>query len=110
MSLFSRIIRRELPANIAYEDEFVIAIHDIAPKAPVHLLIIPKKPYTSLQDIPENELSIVAHIAKVAQELALEYEVASGYRFLTNNGSDAGQTVFHLHFHLIGGQVLQHLC
>lgn len=110
MSVFSRIINRELPAKIAYEDDKVIAIHDIAPMAPVHLLIIPKKAYKCLQDIPENELSIVSHVVKIAQELASEHEVTSSYRFLTNNGSDAGQTVFHLHFHLIGGQVLRHLC
>lgn len=110
MSVFTRIINRELPAKIAYEDDRVIAIHDIAPCAPVHLLIIPKKPFKSLQDIPLEELDILAHIGKVAQDLAIEYEIESGYRFLTNNGSDAGQTVFHLHFHLIGGQVFKHLC
>lgn len=110
MSIFSRIIAREIPANIAYEDDKVIAIHDINPQAPVHLLIIPKKSWKNLQEIPLEELDIVAHVVKVAQELAFEYEIDSGYRFLTNNGSSAGQSVFHLHFHLLGGQVLKHLC
>lgn len=110
MSIFSRIINREIPAKIVYEDDRVIAIHDIAPQARVHLLIIPKTAWKSLQDIPAEEISIVSHVAKVAQDLAVEFEIESGYRFLTNNGMDAGQTVFHLHFHLLGGSILKHLC
>jgi histidine triad (HIT) family protein len=77
--------------------------------APVHILIVPKMAYPDLQSVPAEELSIVAECVAIAQQLAEEFEVADGYRFLTNNGPEAGQCVFHLHFHLIGGRKLGHL-
>lgn len=110
MSIFLRIIKGQLPAERVYEDERVIAIKDIQPQARVHILIIPKNPWKNLQDVPTSELGIIAHIAQVAQELAQEFEIEQGYRLITNNGADAGQSVFHLHFHLLGGQPLNHLC
>lgn len=109
MTIFARIINGEVPCDKVYEDERVMAFKDIAPQAPIHLLIVPKKPWKNLQEIPESELSIVSHIAKVAQELADEFEISEGYRLLTNCGQSAGQTVFHLHFHLLGGRVLHEL-
>lgn len=105
-TIFGKIIARELPADIVYEDDKVIAIKDINPQAPVHLLIMPKKEYPSIQDVPEAELSILPHLFKVAQDLAEEFDIEKGYRILTNNGRSAGQTVFHLHFHLLGGRDL----
>lgn len=105
-TIFGKIIRGELPSDIIYEDDKVIAIKDINPQAPVHLLIMPKKEYASLQAVPEAELSIISHIVSVAKKLAAENGVAEGYRLLTNNGESAGQTVFHLHFHLLGGRNL----
>jgi histidine triad (HIT) family protein len=105
-TIFGKIIARELPAEIVYEDDKVIAIKDIHPQAPVHLLIMPKKEYASIQEVPEAELSILPHLFKVAQDLAEEFGVERGYRLLTNNGAPAGQTVFHLHFHLLGGRDL----
>ena len=83
-----------------------MAIKDISPKAPVHILIMPKKGYKSLQDIPPEELHIMVEIVEVAQKLAREKGIEGNYRFLTNNGTKAGQSVFHLHFHLIGGKEL----
>lgn len=105
-TIFSRIIDRELPADIVFENERIIAIKDIHPIAPVHLLIMPKKEIPDVQSLTEEDYGLLAEIVKVAQSLAEEYEVAEGYRLLTNNGKAAGQTIFHLHFHLIGGREL----
>lgn len=105
-TVFGKIVAGELPAEKVYESDTLIAIKDIAPKAPVHLLIIPKKEYKNFQEIPKEELSILAEIGEVAQTLAAQFGVADNYRLLTNNGTEAGQTVFHLHFHLIGGKLL----
>lgn len=106
MSIFAQIIARKVPCDIVFESDRAIAIRDLHPIAPVHLLIIPKKEYCDLQSIPVDEMDIVSHIAHVAQLLALKFGIAEGYRFITNQGSTAGQNIFHLHFHLIGGREL----
>lgn len=105
-TIFGKIINGELPSVKVYESDRVLAIKDVSPKAPVHILIMPKKEYKSLQDIPEKDLSIVVEIIAAAQKIAKEMGIEDNYRFLTNNGSRAGQSVFHLHFHLIGGKEL----
>ncbi|MDX8430462.1 MAG: histidine triad nucleotide-binding protein [Candidatus Algichlamydia australiensis] len=105
-TIFGKIIAGELPAEKVFENERFIAIKDIAPKAPVHLLIIPKKEVANFQEIEKTDLQFLSEAAEIAQKLAEEFGVEKGYRFLTNIGSDAGQTVFHLHFHLIGGKTL----
>jgi len=105
-TIFGKIISGELPCTKVYENDRILAIKDVSPKAPVHILIMPKKEYKSLQDIPAEDLSIVAEIVEVAQKLAQEKGIEDNYRFLTNNGIKAGQSVFHLHFHLIGGKEL----
>jgi histidine triad (HIT) family protein len=105
-SVFTKIIKGELPAEKVFENERILAIKDIRPVAPVHLLIIPKKEISCLQALPPEDLPIVAEIIGVAQELAVRFGVADGYRLLTNNGASAGQVVFHLHFHLLGGRHL----
>lgn len=105
-TVFGKIIRRELPADIVYEDDKVIAIKDIHPVAPVHLLIIPKQEFKDLQHLSKKHLDLMGHIVSIAQELAKEYKIEDNYRFLTNNGEKAGQSVWHLHFHLIGGRRL----
>lgn len=105
-SIFSKIIRKEIPADIVFENDKIIAIKDIHPVAPVHLLIIPKVEYEDLQSIPPEDLSILGEVGHVAQLLAKQFDITQGYRLLSNNGSAAGQTVFHLHFHLIGGRRL----
>lgn len=105
-TIFGKIIKGDLPAEKVFESEAVIVIKDIAPKAPVHLLIIPKKEFKDFQSIPKDELSIMQEIADVAQNLAEKFGVADNYRLLTNIGTKAGQSVFHLHFHLIGGKPL----
>ncbi len=106
-TLFQRIIDREIPATIEYEDDLVIAIRDIAPSAPTHLLVIPKKPIPSVNDLTDDDAPLVGHVFMVAKTLAARFNVdRSGYRVVTNVNADAGQTVFHLHFHVLGGSSL----
>jgi len=105
-TIFEKIIKGELPSTIVYEDDQVIAIKDIHPVAPVHILIISKKVIPSFQEIKQEDLPIIGKIIEVAQKLAKEFKVEKGYRLLTNIGSPSGQTIFHLHFHLIGGKTL----
>jgi len=106
-TLFEKIIAGELPSEKVYEDEKIIAIKDKHPKAPVHLLIIPKKMIPDLQSMQVEDLPLVGEIVRVAQQLAKQFELEDeGYRLLVNNGPDAGQTIFHLHFHLLGGRPL----
>ena len=106
MNVFQKIINGELPCDKVFESERILAFKDIAPAAPVHILIIPKKAYVSLQDVPKDEIGIVAEIALVAQQLAVEFHLDDGYRLLTNVGLHSGQVVPHLHFHLLGGRKL----
>lgn len=108
-SIFEQIIDGELPAEKIYEDQDVIAIKDIAPAAPVHLLIIPKKKILSIQELKTEDFPLLGKIVVVAQKLAKDFGITEGYRLLTNNGSGAGQTIFHLHFHLLGGRQLNEL-
>lgn len=108
-TIFGKIIRGELPCEKVFENERILAIKDKYPAAPVHLLIIPKKEIQNLQALQPEDLSLIGEIVQVAQRLAEEFDIADGYRLLTNNGEDAGQTIFHLHFHLIGGRKLTHL-
>lgn len=108
-TVFGKIIAGELPCKKVFENERILAIEDIAPVAPVHILIMPKKEIPSLQALTEGDLSLISEVIAVAQDIAREYNIEDGYRLLTNNGPLAGQTVFHLHFHLIGGRKLTHL-
>lgn len=105
-TVFGKIIKGELPAEKVFENERILAIKDLYPVAPVHLLIMPKKEIPSLQNATSEDIALIAEVIQVAQQLAKEYNVENGYRLLTNNGSMAGQTIFHLHFHLIGGRHL----
>jgi histidine triad (HIT) family protein len=106
-TLFERIIEGQVPAEKVFENEKVIAIKDIHPKAPVHILIIPKKPIPDLQSMESGDYPLLAEVVKAAKHLATEFGIEkSGYRLLVNNGLNAGQTIFHLHFHLLGGAPL----
>ena len=104
--LFCKIISGEIPSTKVYEDELCYAFNDIAPMAPTHILIIPKEHFKDISEINETNSSIVAHIYEVANKLAKEHGLNGGYRIVNNCGADAGQTVFHLHFHLLGGDKL----
>jgi histidine triad (HIT) family protein len=108
-TVFGKIVRGELPCQKVFENDRILAFKDIHPQAPVHILIIPKKEIPNLQSVQMEDLPLIAEIAQVAQHLAKEFDIdEDGYRFMTNNGSDAGQIVEHLHFHLIGGKQLSH--
>lgn len=105
--LFCKIVNGEIPSTKVYEDETVYAFKDINPVAPVHVLIIPKQHLSSINDVNEENSAVIAHIYEVAAKLAKEFGISeNGYRMVSNCGADAGQTVFHLHFHLLGGKKL----
>lgn len=103
-TLFTRIIDREIPADIVYEDEHCIAIKDIAPKAPTHLLVIPKKPIPRLVDATAEDKALLGHLMLAAAEIARQAGVGEAFRLIANNGAGAGQTVFHLHLHILGNK------
>lgn len=99
--LFCKIINGEIPSNKAYEDELVYAFHDIDPQAPFHVLIIPKQHIVSAACINAENSSVVAHVFEVAAKLAEQFELKNGFRIVTNCGEDGGQSVGHLHFHML---------
>ncbi|MBK9796418.1 MAG: histidine triad nucleotide-binding protein [Holophagaceae bacterium] len=105
--LFCKIARKEIPAALVYEDDDLVAFKDIFPQAPVHVLIIPKAHCEGLADLTPETAAAAARIPQVASRIAAEQGIqAGGWRLLSNCGADAGQTVFHLHFHLLGGKPL----
>ena len=99
-TLFEKIINREIPADILYEDELSIVIKDISPQAPTHLLIIPKKVIPKLSDATDEDQNILGHLMLVAGKIAEQLELDETFRLVVNNGAKAGQSVFHLHLHL----------
>lgn len=105
-TIFGLIIQGKLPAEKVFENERILAIKDIHPVAPVHILIMPKKEIQSIHFLEPQDWPLMGEILEVAKKIAEELGVEEGYRLITNNGPDAGQTIFHLHFHLIGGKVL----
>ena len=107
MTIFQRIIDREIPADIVYEDDRCLAFRDVKPQAPTHVLVIPKKQIASVDAIADNDGEILAHLWKVIRDLARQLQLDKrGYRVVVNCGPDAGQTVDHIHFHLLGGREL----
>ncbi len=107
-SLFSKIIAREIPARIAYEDDLCLAFHDIQPQAPVHILIIPKQEIPRIAEAKVADESLLGHLLYIAQIVAKEQGVdETGFRLVINNGRDGGESVPHLHVHLLGGRPLQ---
>ncbi len=106
-NVFQKIIAGEIPADIIYEDEQCLAFHDIAPQAPTHVLIIPRKPIRSVADLQDEDGELVAHLWKVIRNLAEKLELQNGYRVIVNCGRDGGQEVEHLHYHLLGGRALK---
>jgi histidine triad (HIT) family protein len=101
-SIFSKIIDGEIPAERVYEDDLCICIKDISPKAPVHVLLIPRKPIPRLVDATEEEQSLLGHLMVRAGVIAKQLGIGDAFRLVVNNGEDAGQTVFHLHLHILG--------
>jgi histidine triad (HIT) family protein len=106
-TLFSKIIRREIPADIVYEDDLAIAFKDINPQAPVHILVIPKKPIPQLSAAESEDHALMGHLLLTAKRVAQQAGLENGYRLVINNGSDGGQTVDHLHLHILGGRPMK---
>lgn len=106
-SLFQRMIDREIPADIVHEDERTIAVRDINPQAPTHVLVVPKTRYRNVAELAAGDPALLAELITVADRIAQDEEIAeSGYRLLFNTNEDAGQTIFHVHLHLLGGESL----
>jgi histidine triad (HIT) family protein len=106
-TLFSKIVDREIPADIVYEDEAVLGFRDISPQAPVHVLFVPKTPYATLNDVPADDAALLGRLMLAAAGYAKREGFAeSGYRVLMNVNADGGQTVFHVHLHLLAGRAL----
>lgn len=103
-TLFQKIIDREIPADIVYEDEQALAFHDISPQAPVHVLIIPKKPIAQIEFMSADDGALIGHLFHTASKIAKDLGLDDGYRLVINNGVQGGQTVYHLHLHLLGGR------
>ncbi len=106
MCLFCKIVAGEIPSNKVYEDETVLAFRDIAPQAPTHILVIPKTHIGSVAEITAEHSELIAHIFAVIPQIARAEGLNNGYRVVSNCGADAGQTVPHLHFHILGGKAL----
>lgn len=103
--IFCKIVRKEIPSKIIYEDDRVLAFHDIAPQAPVHILIIPKKHYSTLLDIKEDDRELIGYIFNIIKKIAKQTGVDErGFRIVVNCNQEGGQTVYHLHFHILGGR------
>jgi histidine triad (HIT) family protein len=106
-TLFEKIIDREIPADIVYEDDLVLAFRDISPKAPVHVLIVPKRPIPRVADARPEDHQVLGHLLLKAAQLAAEFGVKeTGYRLVINSGPHAGESVPHLHCHILGGRPL----
>jgi len=103
-TLFTKIINRQIPSDIVYEDELCIAIKDINPQAQVHLLLIPKKPIDRLVNAQAEDHALLGHLLLTAGKIARQLKIADSFRVVINNGEQAGQTVFHLHLHLLAGR------
>ena len=105
-TIFKKIIDKEIPAQILYEDDQCLAFRDVAAQAPVHVLVVPKREIASLDELSDGDAALVGHIYLVIRNLARELGLGGGYRVVLNCGRDGGQSVDHLHFHLLGGRQL----
>ena len=105
-TIFKRIIDGEIPARIVYQDDECLAFHDIAPQAPTHVIVIPKQEIPSLDAVGEEDAALLGHLVMVVHRLARQLQLDQGYRVVVNCGPHAGQSVDHLHFHLLGGRAM----
>ena len=106
-TVFKRIIDGEIPAKIVYQDDQCLAFHDIAPQAPTHVIVIPRKEIPSLAELSDDDAALVGHLVMTIRKLAEELKLDDGYRVVVNCGAHAGQSVDHLHFHLLGGRPMK---
>jgi histidine triad (HIT) family protein len=105
-TIFKKIIDREIPANIVYEDEQCLAFRDVSPQAPTHILVIPKKEIRNIDGLDSTDQALVGHIMLTIQKIAAQEKLSNGYRVVINCGPDGGQSVDHLHFHILAGRAL----
>jgi histidine triad (HIT) family protein len=105
-TVFAKILRGEIPARVEHDDDLCLAFHDVAPQAPVHVLVIPKRPLESLAQVAAADTALLGHLVVVATQLARKLGLHDGYRLVVNCGPDGGQSVDHLHVHLLGGRQL----
>lgn len=103
-TVFDKIIRREIPADIIYEDDLALAFKDINPQAPVHILVIPKQQIVKISDAESQDSDLLGHLLFTAKQVAEQAGLENGYRLVINDGADGGQTVYHLHIHILGGR------
>lgn len=106
-TIFSKIINGDIPSDKLYEDEYCICIRDIVPQAPTHLLVIPRKPIPRLVDATEEDKALLGHLLLSVGDIARQSGVDEAFRVIINNGANAGQTVFHLHLHILAGQTFK---
>lgn len=106
-TIFSKIIRREIPADIVYEDDLALAFRDVNPQAPVHILVIPKEAIANLADAESKDHALMGHLLLTAKRVAQQAGLDNGYRVVINTGADGGQTVNHLHLHILGGRQMR---
>ncbi len=106
MTIFTKIINREIPADIVYEDDQCLAFRDVSPQAPTHVLLIPKKPVESLDQFADDDAALAGHLLMTVPKVAKELGLTEGYRTVINTGVEGGQTVFHLHIHILAGRSL----
>lgn len=105
-TIFAKIIDREIPADIVFEDDRVLVFKDIHPAAPTHVLVIPKKPIARIEDMTEEDAPLLGHMMWTATQVAKDLGLTDGYRLVMNNGHQGGQTVFHIHLHVLGGRAM----
>jgi histidine triad (HIT) family protein len=106
-TIFGKIVRREIPANIVYEDDRCLAFTDVNPQAPTHILLIPKQAIAKLDDATDSDRDLLAHLLLTVPKIAAQAQLNRGYRVVINNGEEGGQTVYHLHIHILGGRAMQ---
>ncbi|XP_074149225.1 adenosine 5'-monophosphoramidase HINT1-like isoform X2 [Sminthopsis crassicaudata] len=106
-SIFGRIMRKEVPANIIFEDDQCVAFHDVCPQAPIHFLVVPRKPIMQISLTEDDDERLLGHLIIVGKKCANAMGLKKGYRMVINEGTDGGQTVFHIHLHVLGGRQMK---
>ncbi|XP_038592971.1 histidine triad nucleotide-binding protein 1 [Micropterus salmoides] len=106
-TIFGKIVRKEIPANIIYEDDQCVAFPDISPQAPTHILVVPKKPIVQLSQAEDSDAALLGHLMIVAKKCAQEAGLSKGYRIVINDGPEGGQSVYHIHIHVLGGRRME---
>ncbi|XP_049456399.1 histidine triad nucleotide-binding protein 1 [Epinephelus fuscoguttatus] len=106
-TIFGKIVRKEIPANFLYEDDQCVAFPDVAPQAPTHILVVPKKPIVQLSQAEDDDAALLGHMMIVARKCAKDAGLTKGYRIVINDGPDGGQSVYHIHLHILGGRMMK---